>query len=52
MYGKLHLVGCLLHNHFEELKMALSTSTDEVKLEFKTILSTIEFKNLLKEKEE
>lgn len=52
MYGKMHLVGGLLHNHFEELKMALSTSTDEVKLEFKTILSTIEFKNLLKEKEE
>ena len=35
MYGKMHLVGGLLHNHFEELKMALSTSTDEVKLEFK-----------------
>ena len=52
MYGKMHLVGGLLHNHFEELKMALSTSTDEVKLEFKTILSTIEFKKKKKKKEE
>ena len=52
MYGKMHLVGELLHNHFEELKVSLSTSTDKVRQEFKVILSTIEFKNLQNEKEE
>ena len=52
MYGKMHLVGGLLQNHFEELKVALSTSTDEVRQEFKGILSVIEFKNLLNQKEE
>jgi len=52
MYGKQHLVGVLLHDHFEDLKAALSTSTDEIRQEFKVILSTIEFKNLLNKKEE
>ena len=52
MYGKLHLVGELLLNHFEELKVALSTSTNKVRQEFKAILSTIEFKDLLNEREE
>ena len=52
MYGKMHLTGELLHNHFEELKAALSASTDTVRQEFKAILSTIEFKNLQNEKEE
>lgn len=52
MYGKIHLVGGLLHSHFEELKAALLISAPAVRQEFKAILSMIEFKNLLNEKEE
>lgn len=52
MYGKIHLVGGLLYNHFDELKVALLTCTNEVQQEFKEILSTIEFKNLLNKKDE
>lgn len=33
MYGKMHLVGGLLQNHFEELKTALSSSADEIRKE-------------------
>lgn len=52
MYGKIHLAGGLLHNHFEELKAALLTCTNEVQQEFKEILTTIEFKNLLNKRDE
>lgn len=52
MYGKMHLTGGLLLNHFEELKAALPASEDAVRQEFKAVLSTIEYKNLQNKKEE
>lgn len=52
MYGKIHLVGGLLYNHFEDLKAALLISAADVQQEFKIILSMINFKNLLDKKEE